>query len=173
VTTYKDADNMTDRFAALASVVNARLDAGEVLLADFEKRYRDNPLVMDKWFAVQAQVADGSTVDKVEQLMGHPAFALKNPNKVRALIGAFGMHNPVAFHRADGAGYRLLGDVVRRLDALNPQVAARLAGVFNRWSHFDEDRKRLMREQLEAIKAVEGLSPDVDEIVSAALKRDG
>lgn len=172
VAVYKDADNMTDRFAALAAVVHARLDAAEPLLADFEKRYRDNPLVMDKWFAVQAQAAAGSTVEKVEQLMDHPAFSLKNPNKVRALIGAFGMHNPYAFHRADGAGYRLVGNTVRRLDALNPQVAARLAAVFNRWADFDDDRKQLMREQLEATQAVESLSPDVDEIVSAALKRE-
>ncbi|MBL38182.1 MAG: aminopeptidase N [Xanthomonadales bacterium] len=173
VAVYKDADNMTDRFAALSSVVHARLDAAEVLLADFEKRYADNPLVMDKWFAVQAQVAAAGTVDKVQQLMEHPAFSMKNPNKVRSLIGAFGMHNPSAFHRADGAGYRLMGNVVRELDALNPQVAARLASVFNRWADYDADRKQRMREQLEAIKAVDGLSPDVDEIVSAALKRDG
>ena len=173
VALYKDADNMNDRFAALASVVHARLDAAEVLLAEFEKRYRENPLVMDKWFSVQAQVADGSTVEKVRQLMDHPAFSLKNPNKVRALIAAFALHNPTAFHRADGAGYRLVGSVVRELDALNPQVAARLASAFNRWADFDDERKQLMREQLEAIKAVEGLSPDVDEIVSAALKREG
>jgi len=173
VAVYKDADNMTDRFAALASVVHARLDAAEVLLADFEKRYADNPLVMDKWFSVQAQVTADSTVDKVEQLMEHPAFSLKNPNKVRSLIGAFGMHNPSAFHRADGAGYRLMGDVVRKLDSLNPQVAARLVSVFNRWTDYDEDRKQKMREQLQAIKAVDALSPDVDEIVSAALKREG
>ena len=173
VAIYKDADNMTDRFAALASVVHARLDAAEVLLSEFEKRFHDNPLVMDKWFSVQAQVADGSTVEKVERLMDHSAFSLKNPNKVRALVAAFGLHNPTAFHRADGAGYRLVGNVVRELDALNPQVAARLASVFNRWADFDDDRKQLMREQLESIKAVEGLSPDVDEIVSAALKREG
>jgi len=173
VAVYKDADNMTDRFAALASVVQARLDAAEVLLTEFEKDFRDNPLVMDKWFSVQAQVADGSTVEKVEQLMDHPAFSLKNPNKVRALIAAFGLHNPTAFHRTDGAGYRLIGDVVRELDALNPQVAARLASVFNRWADFDDDRMQLMREQLETIKAIEGLSPDVNEIVSAALKREG
>jgi len=172
VDVYKDADNMTDRFAALGSVVHARLDAAEVLLADFEKRYADNPLVMDKWFAVQAQVAADSTVDKVEQLMEHPAFSMKNPNKVRSLIGAFGMHNPSAFHRKDGAGYRLMGNVVQKLDSLNPQVAARLVSVFNRWADYDEDRKRQMREQLQAIKAVDGLSPDVDEIVSAALKRE-
>ncbi|MEX2497590.1 MAG: aminopeptidase N [Wenzhouxiangellaceae bacterium] len=173
VAVYRGADNMTDRFAALSSVVHARLDAADILLAEFENRYRDNPLVMDKWFAVQAMVADGSTVDKVTQLMDHPAFSLKNPNKVRALIGSLGMNNPTAFHRADGAGYRLVGNAVRQLDSLNPQVAARLVSVFNRWTDFDEDRKRQMREQLEAVKAVKGLSPDVDEIVSAALKREG
>jgi len=173
VAVYKDADNMTDRFAALASVAHARIDAADVLLADFEKRYGDNPLVMDKWFAVQAQVAADSTVDKVEQLMDHPAFSMKNPNKVRSLIGTFGMHNPSAFHRANGSGYRLMGKAVRTLDSLNPQVAARLVSVFNRWADYDEDRKRQMREQLQAIKAVDGLSPDVDEIVSAALKREG
>ena len=173
VAVYKDADNMTDRFAALASVAHARIDAADALLADFEKRYADNPLVMDKWFAVQAQVAADSTVDKVEQLMDHPAFSMKNPNKVRSLIGTFGMHNPSAFHRANGSGYRLMGKAVRTLDSLNPQVAARLVSVFNRWADYDEDRKRQMREQLQAIKAVDGLSPDVDEIVSAALKREG
>jgi len=173
VAVYKDADNMTDRFAALASVAHARIDAADALLADFEKRYGDNPLVMDKWFAVQAQVAADSTVDKVEQLMDHPAFSMKNPNKVRSLIGTFGMHNPSAFHRANGSGYRLMGKAVRTLDSLNPQVAARLVSVFNRWADYDEDRKRQMREQLQAIKAVDGLSPDVDEIVSAALKREG
>jgi len=173
VAVYKEADNMTDRFAALAAVVHARIDAADVLLADFEKRFADNPLVMDKWFAVQAQVAADSTVDKVEQLMDHPAFSMKNPNKVRSLIGAFGMNNPSAFHRKDGAGYRLMGNLVRTLDSLNPQVAARLVSVFNRWADYDDDRKAQMREQLEATKAVEGLSPDVDEIVSAALKREG
>mgnify|MGYP005847387357 CR=1 FL=1 len=173
VEVYRNADNMTDRYAALSSVVHARLDAAEVLLADFEKRYADNPLVMDKWFSVQAQVAADSTVEKVEQLMAHPAFSMKNPNKVRSLLGVFGVHNPSAFHRKDGAGYRLMGAMVRKLDALNPQVAARLVGLFNRWADFDQDRARQMREQLEAIKAVDGLSPDVDEIVSAALKREG
>jgi aminopeptidase N len=104
--------------------------------------------------------------------MSHEAFSLKNPNKVRALIGAFGMFNPVAFHRADGAGYELVGEVIRRLDRINPQVAARLAGVFNRWADYDEARAEAMKRQLQAIKAGSGLSADVDEIVTAALKRD-
>jgi aminopeptidase N len=172
VAVYKDADNMTDRFAALAAVTHARLDAAGTLLDDFEQRFADDPLVMDKWFAVQAQVADPGTVDRVGELMDHDAFSLKNPNKVRALIGAFGMFNPVAFHRPDGAGYELVGDVIRKLDHLNPQVAARLAGVFNRWADYDETRREAMKSQLEAIKTTSGLSPDVDEIVSAALERD-
>ena len=170
VDVYKDADNMTDRFAALGSVVHARLDAAEVLLADFEKRYADNPLVMDKWFAVQAQVATGETVERVERLMEHSAFSLKNPNKVRSLIGAFGMFNPVAFHRADGAGHALVGRVVRDLDRLNPQVAARLVSVFNRWADYDEARRTSMYRELERIAGVQGLSPDVGEIVNAALR---
>ena len=172
VAVYRSADNMTNRFAALAAVTHAGLDAAETLLADFEQRFAHNPLVMDKWFAVQARVAQPATVERVRALMDHNAFSLKNPNKVRALIGAFGMFNPVAFHRPDGAGYELVGDVIRKLDRLNPQVAARLAGVFNRWADYDEARRAAMKQQLEAIKTTSGLSPDVDEIVSAALKRN-
>jgi aminopeptidase N len=172
VAVYKDADNMTDRFAALAAVTHAGLDASATLLDDFERRFADDPLVMDKWFAVQARVAAPETVDRVRELMDHEAFSLNNPNKVRALIGAFGMFNPVAFHRPDGAGYELVGGVVGKLDRINPQVAARLAGVFNRWADYDETRRDAMKQQLQAIKATSGLSPDVEEIVTAALKRD-
>jgi aminopeptidase N len=172
VAVYKDADNMTDRFAALAAVTHAGLDASATLLDDFERRFADDPLVMDKWFAVQARVAAPETVDRVRELMDHDAFSLNNPNKVRALIGAFGMFNPVAFHRPDGAGYELVGGVVGKLDRINPQVAARLAGVFNRWADYDETRRDAMKQQLQAIKATSGLSPDVEEIVTAALKRD-
>ncbi len=170
VAAYREADNMTDRFAALAAMVHARIRGSDDLLADFEKRHADNPLVMDKWFAVQAQVATGETVERVERLMEHSAFSLKNPNKVRSLIGAFGMFNPVAFHRADGAGHALVGRVVRDLDRLNPQVAARLVSVFNRWADYDEARRTSMYRELERIAGVQGLSPDVGEIVNAALR---
>jgi aminopeptidase N len=170
VIAYRQADNMTDRFAALASLVHAEIRGADELLADFEARYATNPLVMDKWFAVQARVAAGATVERVEQLMAHEAFSLRNPNKVRSLIGAFGMFNPVAFHRADGAGYALVGQVVRDLDRLNPQVAARLVSVFNRWADYDQSRRANMHRELERIAGLEGLSPDVGEIVNAALK---
>ncbi len=170
---FDRADNMTDRFAALAALVQAGRSEAGPLLDEFERRYADNPLVMDKWFAVQAQVADPSTVERVRELMAHPAFSLNNPNKVRALIGAFSLHNPLAFHRADGAGHALVGEVIRSLDRINPQVAARLVSVFNRWSDFDKKRSASMKAELDAIKARPGLSPDVDEIATAALKRDG
>jgi len=170
VEAYRSADNMTDRFAALTALVHGRIDGAEALLADFERRHADDPLVMDKWFSVQARVAAGSTVESAARLMDHPAFSLTNPNKVRALIGAFGMFNPVAFHRADGAGHALVGGVVRELDALNPQVAARLVSVFNRWADYDEVRRASMHRELERIAAVSGLSADVAEIVGAALR---
>jgi aminopeptidase N len=161
---------MTDRYAALAMLVHAGSQSAEVLLEDFARRHGDNPLVMDKWFAVQAQNPRPETVDRVEALMGHEAFSLKNPNKVRALIGAFAMHNPTGFHRADGAGYRLVGKVVRELDALNPQVASRLVAVFNRWRVYDAARQAAMQAELEAIRDRTDLSPDVEEIVRAALR---
>jgi len=166
---YDSADNMTDRYAALAALVHAGAPGATDRLAAFEARYVANPLVMDKWFALQASVAAPETVDRVAALLDHPAFAWRNPNKVRALLATFGVHNPVAFHRRDGAGYRLIGDAVRRLDALNPQVAARLAALFNRWTHHDEHRRALMVEQLETIRRQAGLSPDVEEIADAAL----
>ncbi|MDT8439197.1 MAG: aminopeptidase N [Wenzhouxiangellaceae bacterium] len=173
VARFESADNMSDRMAALGAVVHADAPPAAELLAAFEQRYRDNPLVMDKWFAVQATVSSSATVERVEALMAHPAFSLRNPNKVRALIGSFGMHNPYAFHRADGAGYRLLAGVVAELDALNPQVAARLVSVFNRFAAFDDSRAALMRGELECLAGRAGLSPDVGEIVSAALRAAG
>jgi aminopeptidase N len=105
--------------------------------------------------------------------MSHAAFRLDNPDKLRALIGAMAMHNPVSFHRADGAGYRLVGDVLERLDQINPQVGARLATAFNRWRDYDEQRSAMMKEQLEGLAAKKGLSPDIAEIVTAALKDRG
>ncbi len=167
---YRDADNMTDRYAALAMLVHAGSESAAGLLADFAQRHADNPLVLDKWFAVQAQRPQPDTVEQVEALMAHPAFSLKNPNKVRALVGAFAMHNPTAFHRADGAGYRLVGRVVRELDALNPQVASRLVAVFNRWRAYDAQRQTAMQAELELIRDRSGLSPDVGEIIAAALR---
>jgi aminopeptidase N len=167
---YARSDNMTDCLGALKSLMHGGDQKRNRALASFEKRYGDNPLVMDKWFAVQASVPDEDAVETVRELMTHPAFSLKNPNKVRALLGSFGMRNSLGFHASDGRGYALMAEVIESLDDLNPQVAARLATVFNRWQAYDEGRSGAMRRALESIAARKGLSPDVEEIVKAALK---
>jgi len=167
---YARADNMTDRLAAFRTLVHHELAGADEALADFEQRFANDPLVMDKWFAVQATRSDEAAVEDVRRLMDHDAFRVNNPNKVRSLIGAFAMNNPVAFHRPDGAGYRLIGEVLHQLDDLNPQVGARLAGAFNRWRAYDTKRSAMMKEQLQKLAAKKGLSPHVEEIVTAALK---
>ena len=170
VAQYEQADNMTDRLAAMRCLVHHGHRHADKALAKFEQQYAADPLVMDKWFAVQATTPALASVERVTSLLEHGAFSLRNPNKVRALLGSFAMHNPLAFHRDDGAGYRLLGEAVGELDQLNPQVAARLATAFNRWHAYDENRAGLMRAQLEALAARKRLSPDVEEIVLAALR---
>ncbi|GAB4174441.1 MAG: aminopeptidase N [Wenzhouxiangellaceae bacterium] len=169
VSRYREADNMTDRGAALAMLVHAGREPADELLGDFARRHADDALVMDKWFAIQATAPHLHTVEQVAVLKTHPAFSMRNPNKVRSLLGAFALSNPYAFHRADGEGYRLIGAAVRELDAINPQAAARLVSAFNRWRAFDERRQQMMRAELERILARPGLSPDVEEIVRAAL----
>jgi aminopeptidase N len=124
---------------------------------------------MDKWFAVQAMSNRADTLDRVKKLMSHSAFSIKKPNKVRALVGAFAMGNPVRFHAADGTGYRFVADVLVQLDGINPQVAARMLGVFGQWRRLPADRSRLMREQLERIAKTSGLSRDSLEIATKSL----
>jgi aminopeptidase N len=125
---------------------------------------------MDKWFVMQAIKPGRATVDKVRELMDHPAFSIQNPNKVRALIGVFSMLNTTGFHAVDGSGYQFHADRVIELDGLNPQIAARMASVFNRWKRYDEHRKALMKTQLQRIASSQNLSGDVTEIVSNALQ---
>ena len=140
---------------------------------DIARRWQQDPLVMDKWFAIQAATPGVGTVARVEALMRHPAFTMRNPNKVRAVLGVFAMSNPTAFHAADGSGYRLLADRVLELDALNPQVAARIVGAFNPWLRHEPTRRALMKAQLQRIAAAPGLSGDVSEIVESALGMEG
>ena len=164
-----DSDNMTDTLAALRGLVHAGVPAATDALAVFEAKWRTDALVMDKWFAIQAAAPGADTVARVEALMQHPAFTMRNPNKVRALLGVLAMSNPTAFHAADGSGYRLLADRVIELDALNPQVAARIVGAFNAWTRHEPARRGLMKTQLQRIAAAPGLSGDVAEIVENAL----
>ena len=139
-------------------------------LSEFEIRWREDALVMDKWFIMQATKPGPGTVNRVRELMQHPAFSIQNPNKVRSLIGVFAMSNPTGFHAADGSGYTFHADRVIELDGLNPQIAARMAAAFNRWKRYDDGRKKLMKAQLQRIAAVENLSGDVSEIINNALR---
>jgi aminopeptidase N len=126
--------------------------------------------VVDKWFALQATAQRPDALGVVTGLLGHEAFTLANPNRVRALIGAFAQGNPTGFHRADGAGYTFVADHVLALDRRNPQVASRLAQPFGRWHRYDPARQDHMRGQLQRILAVPGLSRDVYEIASKSLR---
>jgi aminopeptidase N len=160
---------MTDTLAAIRSLVlEGSAEAGPAL-ESFEARWIDDALVMDKWFALQAMKPGDQTVSEVRALMEHPAFSITNPNKVRALIGAFAMMNPTGFHASDGSGYRYHADQVIALDAINPQIASRMASAFNRWKRYDLVRQELMKTELRKIAEVDGLSPDVSEIVTRAL----
>jgi aminopeptidase N len=163
------ADNMTDASAALSVLANLEGPERVEALREFYAKWKDDPLVLDKWFTVQAMSTLPATVQRVRELTTHADFTLKNPNRVRALVGAFALSNLSRFHDADGGGYAFLGDLVLELDALNPQVAARMVGAFNQWKRFEPRRKELMRVQLERVAAKKGLSNDTYEIVARAL----
>ncbi len=166
----EQADNMTERLTALAVLVNSGFEAErDKALASFAEDFKDNPLVMDQWFSVQAGNTQPGGLERIQHLMQHPAFTLKNPNKVRALIGAFANQNLVNFHRADGAGYRFLADQVIVLNKLNPQIASRLLAPLTRWRKYDVGRQGLMKTELERILASGELSSDVYEVVSKSL----
>jgi aminopeptidase N len=165
---FKRADNMTDSMAALSTLANLDCPEREPALAAFYERWKDEPLVVDKWLAVQAGSRLSTTLNTVKELLKHPAFDLKVPNRVYALIRTFAA-NHVRFHAADGGGYAFLADQVIALNGINPQVAARMTRAFDRWKRFDERRQTHARTQLERIRASEKLSKDVAEIVDKAL----
>jgi aminopeptidase N len=159
---------MTDSFAALACLANSSAPQRESTLESFYDRWRNEALVVDKWFAVQASSRLADTLERVQSLLSHPAFDIKVPNKVYALIFAFS-GNQVRFHAADGSGYAFLADQVLALDRLNPAVAARMARAFDRWKKFDAGRQAHALAQLERVRDTQGLSRDVAEIVTKAL----
>ena len=168
---FHEAGNMTDQLGALAALANHDGPERVAALAAFYERWWREALVVDKWLALQATSWLPGTLDVVKALMAHEAFNLRNPNKVRALIGAFCQANPVHFHARDGSGYTFLADQVLALNAFNPQIAARLIVAFTRWRKFDPVRQREMRDRLERILAAPGLSPDVYEIAAKSLGR--
>ncbi|NBB09604.1 aminopeptidase N [Pseudomonas sp. SLFW] len=167
---FDSADNMTERLTALAVLVNSPFEAEKAkALAVFAENFKDNALVMDQWFSVQAGSTLPGGLERVKALMQHPAFTMKNPNKVRALIGAFAGQNLINFHAADGSGYRFLADLVIELNGFNPQIASRQLAPLTRWRKYNDKRQALMKGELERIRASGQLSPDVYEVVSKSL----
>jgi aminopeptidase N len=166
---FDKARNMTDQTAALSILADVACPERAAALERFEKRWRTDPLVLDKWFTVQAMSALPDTPETVEALMRHPQFSIQNPNRVRALIGAFAMFNQLGFNRADGMGYRLVADAVITLNAFNPQVAARLLGAFRSWRMLEPGRRKLAKRALQRVADSPELSRDVYEIVTRTL----
>lgn len=166
---YEAADNMTDRLAALATLSQHDVPERQRALADFYARYAADALVIDKWFSLQAMIPQTDTLDHVRALTAHAAFSMTNPNRVRALIGAFAQANPTQFNRADGAGYDFVADTVLTLDPKNPQLASRMTTAFRTWRTLEETRRALAERALQRIKARPGLSRDVSDIVERAL----
>ena len=162
-------NNMTDRIAALSTLVHHDAPTRADALGDFYTRYADNALVIDKWFSLQASSPHKSTLDKVRALTGHPAFSMGNPNRVRALIGAFAHGNLTQFNRADGAGYSFVADAILEIDPKNPQLAARLATSFRTWRMFEAGRRTLAEAHLRRIRSSSNLSRDLADIVERAL----
>ncbi|HEY1226463.1 MAG TPA: aminopeptidase N C-terminal domain-containing protein, partial [Ramlibacter sp.] len=168
---FKDASNMTDRFNALAALVVSGQDLARPALDKFHGLFRDEALVLDKWFSLQAGAPDrgGNVLPVVRQLMQHPDFNIRNPNRARSLIFSYCSANPGAFHRPDAAGYVFWGDRVMELDAINPQVAARLARALDRWRKLAEPMRSAAREAIARVAAKPDLSNDVREVVTRAL----
>ena len=166
---FKKSDTMTDCLAALTALLHSAIPEAEVALESFAKKWNHNPLVMDKWFAIQAQVPDEKTLDRVKLLQNNALFSLKNPNRVRALIGSYCHNNPVSFHQSSGKGYGWLVEHVLALDTINPQVAARLVSAMTGWKKLEPNRRLKMQAALQTVHNSSNLSRDVFEIVSKSL----
>ena len=166
---FQGADNMTDSMGALTALANCDGPERDQALGAFYDRWRGDRGVIDKWFALQACSPLPETLDRVQRLLDHPDFDLRNPNRVRALVASFSQGNQVRFHEASGAGYRFLADQILRLNAINPQIAARMLTPLSRWRRFDAPRQELMKKELSRILAEPGLVRDVYEIAAKSL----
>jgi aminopeptidase N len=161
--------SMTDEIGALSTLVTLDRPERDAALDAFYARHRNDHLIVDKWFALQASAPLAGTNQRVRELMQHPDFKLTTPNRVRSLVGTLAMANPFAFHAQDGEGYAILADTILALDRFNPQVAARMATAFRSWAMLEEKRQGLAKAQLERILATPGLSRDLFEIASKSL----
>jgi aminopeptidase N len=169
---FKDATNMTDRLGALSALVGAHADLAEEALQRFHAQFKDEALVIDKWFTLQAMAPEhqGRVFARARQLMLHPDFTLRTPNRARSLLMALCQNNPAAFHRSDAAGYVFWADRVMEIDAINPQLAARLARALDHWRRLAEPYRTAAEEALKRVAARNELSDDVREIVTRALQ---
>lgn len=166
---FVTADNMTDTIAALSALNDSPGEQREQIMAEFYSKWKAEKLVVDKWLSLQSTSRLPDTLDRVQRLTSHESFNLKNPNRIRALIGAFAQANTLRFHDISGRGYKFITDYVIELDKRNPQVAARLVTVFNNWLRYDEKRQGLIKAQLRRVLTESNPSNDVEEIVSKAL----
>ena len=171
---YKSADNMTDQMAAFKSLVHHEAASMDETIAAFYQQWNDDNLVLDKWFTVQATapylMAHASGKVRVKQLFEHKDFDIKNPNRVRSLLGAFCSANPTCFHDVSGFGYELLEEYIETIDAMNPQIASRLCVPLTRWKRYNETRQKLMKSALQRLISLPNLSNDVSELVEKSLK---
>jgi aminopeptidase N len=165
---HDEALTMTERQSGLAVLAMLGSPQAQLALDAFYARFKEDPLVIDKWFGVQASAPREDTIEVVERLAAHPDFTLANPNRLRALAGSFAA-TPFAFHRPDGRGYAFLADMIVKADALNPQTAARFVAPLGRWRKMEPGRAAKMREALERVLAAPGLSKDVFEQASKSL----
>jgi aminopeptidase N len=167
---FEAAGNMTDRLAALSALTHVPGPTLDAALDAFAQRHRDDPLVLDKWFTIQATMAGRPTLDRVKALTAHPAFSLRTPNRVYALISAFAHANPTEFHRPDGAGYGFVSDMAVAIDAFNPQVSARLMSAFRTWKTLEPGRRARAEAAIRHVAAMPGLSRDLMDITERALR---
>jgi len=167
---YALANNYTDKMHALTLLTHQEVDGFEDLLGAYFTEWQNNTLVINKWLSIQATIPSSDTLSRVKQLMELPVFSMKNPNAVRSLIGAFCGANITQFHAVDSSGYQFLADQIIALDQINPQIAARLTGMFNDYHQYNADIQQRMQDQIKRIHSTEGISPNVFEIVSRALK---
>ncbi len=169
---FKQSSNMTEQVGSINALIHSECEEREQVLAEFERQWRYDSLVMDKWLGFQARSKVSNALRNVKELLHHEVFNLKNPNKVRALIGVFAGQNAYHFHNPDGSGYEFIAQHVITLNDMNPQIASRLVRTLMRWKLYKEPCGEKMREQLEVIAAHKNLSKDVYEIVSKSLSRD-
>ncbi len=166
---YEQSNNMTDRVAALNTLANSEAQERESAFNDFYERFKQYPLVIDKWFSLQSCALRAGIIDELHILKKHPDFNIRNPNRVRSLFAAFAMNNPVSFHNKNGSGYYFLRDAVIELNDINPQIAARLLTPLREWRAYTDDRQIMMKDALAEILKIKNIAPDIFEIASKSL----